>query len=201
MLAPDLLYIPTTTKGIIVCKNFLKKSKTLKKAPIFLELFGLNENTKWKPTDMMTNENGKITLLEELDISSIDWISFMKFIRLNDNENISIQKIVQLGIITEDEMKSIYYTSLKLGGVEEIDAFYINYHEIDATTEEDIKKRYNPQEPLEDYKNLFKWIIVSDNRQHTTLLNQNYSATSKSWRETNSINQYFYMRKEKTSEA
>ena len=46
MESPDLLLIPTTSKSVIVCKKFLKNSKTLKKAQILKELFGLNEKDK-----------------------------------------------------------------------------------------------------------------------------------------------------------
>ena len=83
MDCPDLLLIPTTSMSIIVCKNFLKKSKTLKKALVLQELFGLNENSKWKKTDMMLDEKGNITLLDELNISSFDWTALIKFIRIN----------------------------------------------------------------------------------------------------------------------
>ena len=131
MEPPDLLLIPTTSKSIIVCKNFLKKSKTLKKALVLQELFGLNEKSKWKKTDMMLDENGNITLLDELNISSFDWTALIKFIRINDAASITTEQIVSLNLFTEDEMESIYYTSIKLGGIEPIDNFYISYNKFE----------------------------------------------------------------------
>lgn len=203
MASPDLLLIPTTSKSIIVCKNFLKKSKTLKKAPILKELFGLNEKTKWKKTEMMSDENGNITLLDELDISSFDWNALIKFIRLNDSANITMEKIFSLNLFTQDEIDSIYYTSIKLGGIEAVDEFYINYNIIEKNISEDIKNIYNPQEPSEDYKNMYVWVLVNDTSslevERRRLLNIGYSCTSKTFRE--GVDQFWYMRREKTATA
>lgn len=203
MDSPDLLLIPTTSKSIIVCKNFLKKSKTLKKAPILKELFGLNEKTKWKKTEMMSDEKGNITLLDELDISSFDWNALIKFIRLNDSANITMEKIFSLKLFTQDEIDSIYYTAIKLGGIEAVDEFYINYNIIEKNISEDIKNIYNPQEPSEDYKNMYVWVIVNDTSplevERRRLLNIGYSCTSKTFRA--GVDQFWYMRREKTATA
>ena len=203
MDCPDLLLIPTTSKSIIVCKNFLKKSKTLKKALVLQELFGLNEKSKWKKTDMMLDENGNITLLDELNISSFDWTALIKFIRINDAASITTEQIVSLNLFTEDEMESIYYTSIKLGGIESIDNFYISYNKFEEKISEDMKKNYNPQEPMEDYKNIYLWTLVNDTNPMTSeirrLLEMGYSCTSKTFRQ--SVDQYWYMRREKTATA
>ncbi len=203
MESPDLLLIPTTSKSIIVCKNFLKKSKTLKKALVLQELFGLNENSKWKKTDMMLDEKGNITLLDELNISSFDWTALIKFIRINDAASITTEQIVSLNLFTEDEMESIYYTSIKLGGIESIDNFYISYNKFEEKISEDMKKNYNPQEPMEDYKNMYLWTLVNDTNPMTSeirrLLEMGYSCTSKTFRQ--SVDQYWYMRREKTATA
>ena len=194
MEPPDLLLIPTTSKSIIVCKNFLKKSKTLKKALVLQELFGLNEKSKWKKTDMM---------LDELNISSFDWTALIKFIRINDAASITTEQIVSLNLFTEDEMESIYYTSIKLGGIESIDNFYISYNKFEEKISEDMKKNYNPQEPMEDYKNMYLWTLVNDTSPMTSeirrLLEMGYSCTSKTFRQ--SVDQYWYMRREKTATA
>ena len=203
MESPDLLLIPTTSKSIIVCKNFLKKSKTLKKALILKELFGLTEKTKWKKTDMMLDEKGNITLLDELDISSFDWNALIKFIRINDSEHIATEEILSLKIFTDNEIESIYYTSIKLGGIEAVDEFYINYNILEKNISEDIKNIYNPQEPSEDYKNMYVWVLVNDTPvlevERRRLLNIGYSCTSKTFRE--GIDQFWYMRREKTASA
>ena len=203
MESPDLLLIPTTSKSIIVCKNFLKKSKTLKKALVLQELFGLNDNSKWKKTDMMLDEKGNITLLDELNISSFDWTALIKFIRINDAASITTEQIVSLNLFTEDEMESIYYTSIKLGGIESIDNFYISYNKFEEKISEDMKKNYNPQEPMEDYKNMYLWTLVNDTNPMTSeirrLLEMGYSCTSKTFRQ--SVDQYWYMRREKTATA
>jgi hypothetical protein len=203
MESPDLLLIPTTSKSIIICKKFLKKSKTLKNAPIFKELFSLNEKSKWKKLDMMIDKNGNITLLEELNISSFDWTALIKFIRINDSKGITLEEIVSLNLFTEDEIESIYYTSIKLGGIGSIDEFYIKYNKLEEKLSNDMKKKYNPQEPSEDYKKTYIWSITNDNvpsvTERISLLNDGYSCTSKTFRE--GITQYFYMRKEKTATA
>ena len=203
MDTPDLLLIPTTSKSIIVCKNFLKKSKTLKKAPILKELFGLNEKTKWKKTEMMSDEKGNITLLDELDISSFDWNALIKFIRINDSENIATEEILSLNIFTDNEIETIYYTSIKLGGIEAVDEFYIHYNRLEKNISEDIKNIYNPQEPSEDYKNMYVWVLINDTPvlevERRRLLNIGYSCTSKTFRE--GIDQFWYMRREKTASA
>jgi len=203
MESPDLLLIPTTSKSIIVCKNFLKKSKTLKKALVLQELFGLNDNSKWKKTDMMLDEKGNITLLDELNISSFDWTALIKFIRINDAASITTEQIVSLNLFTEDEMESIYYTSIKLGGIESIDNFYISYNKFEEKISEDMKKNYNPQEPMEDYKNMYLWTLVNDTNPMTSeirrLLEMGYSCTSKTFRQ--GVDQFWYMRREKTATA
>jgi hypothetical protein len=203
MESPDLLLIPTTSKSIIVCKNFLKKSKTLKKALVLQELFGLNEHSKWKKTDMMLDEKGNITLLDELNISSFDWTALIKFIRINDAASITTEQIVSLNLFTEDEMESIYYTSIKLGGIESIDNFYISYNKFEEKISEDMKKNYNPQEPMEDYKNMYLWTLVNDTNPMTSeirrLLDMGYSCTSKTFR--GGVDQLWYMRREKTATA
>lgn len=203
MDCPDLLLIPTTSKSIIVCKNFLKKSKTLKKALILKELFGLNQKTKWKKTDMMLDEKGNITLLNELDIGSFDWNALIKFIRINDSENITTEEILSLNIFTDNEIETIYYTSIKLGGIEAVDEFYINYNILEKNISEDIKNIYNPQEPSEDYKDTYVWVLVNDTPvlevERRRLLNIGYSCTSKTFRE--GIDQFWYMRREKTASA
>jgi len=203
MESPDLLLIPTTSKSVIVCKKFLKNSKTLKKALILKELFGLNEKSKWKKTDMMLDEKGNITLLHELNISSFDWNALIKFIRINDAASITTEEIVSLNLFTQDEMESIYYTSIKLGGIESIDNFYIRYNKFEEKISEDMKKKYNPQEPMEDYKNMYLWVLVNDTNSMISeirlLLDVGYCCTSKTFRE--GVDQFWYMRREKTATA
>ena len=111
--------------------------------------------------------------------------------------------IVSLNLFTEDEMESIYYTSIKLGGIESIDNFYISYNKFEEKISEDMKKNYNPQEPMEDYKNMYLWTLVNDTNPMTSeirrLLEMGYSCTSKTFRQ--SVDQYWYMRREKTATA
>jgi hypothetical protein len=204
MEQPELLLIPTTFKSVIVCKNMLRKSQTLKKAPILRELFKLNDKTtKWKVTDMMTDEKGNITLLNELNIHSHDWNSLLKFIKINDESKKSINEIIELDLFTEDEVDSLYYTSIKLGGIPDVDTFYLNYHEQEKKNENSIS--YNPQEPKEDYKNMYTWTIVNDHNpmesysEVKNLLDIGYSSTSVSFRQ--GVTQYWYMKKEKTAIA
>ena len=204
MEQPELLLIPTTFKSVIVCKNMLRKSQTLKKAPILRELFKLNDKTtKWKVTDMMTDKKGNITLLNELNIHSHDWNSLLKFIKINDESKKSINEIIELDLFTEDEVDSLYYTSIKLGGIPDVDTFYLNYHKAEKKKENSIS--YNPQEPKEDYKNMYMWAIVNDNNPMESysvvkeLLDMGYSSTSISFRE--GVTQFWYMKKEKTAIA
>ncbi len=201
MESPELLLIPTTFKSVIVCKDMLRKSQTLKKAPIFKELFKLNDKlTKWKVTDMMTDEKGNITLLNELNIHSHDWMTLIKFIKLNDESKKTLNELIKLDLFTEDEVDALYYTSIKLGGIPDVDIFYLKYYENEKITNEPF---YNPQEPKDDYKNIYLWTMVNDTNPMTTeirrLLDNGYTSTSKTFRE--GVDQYWYMRKEKTATA
>tara|TARA_X000000950_G_scaffold159369_2_gene195207 strand:+ start:1261 stop:1866 length:606 start_codon:yes stop_codon:yes gene_type:complete len=201
MESPELLLIPTTFKSVIVCKDMLRKSQTLKKAPIFRELFKLDDKlTKWKVTDMMTDEKGNITLLNELNIHSHDWMTLIKFIKLNDESKKTLNELIKLDLFTEDEVDALYYTSIKLGGIPDVDIFYLKYHKNEKLLNKII---YNPQEPKDDYKNIYLWTMVNDTHSMTSeirrLLDIGYACTSKTFRE--GVDQYWYMRKEKTATA
>ena len=201
MESPKLLLIPTTFKSVIVCKDMLRKSQTLKKAPIFRELFKLDDKlTKWKVTDMMTDEKGNITLLNELNIHSHDWMTLIKFLKLNDESKKTLNELIKLDLFTEDEIHALYYTSIKLGGIPDVDIFYLKYHENEKLVNKII---YNPQEPKDDHENIYLWAMVNDGgtmaTEITRLLDNGYTSTSKTFRE--GVDQYWYMRKEKTATA
>ena len=105
----------------------------LKNAEIFAEIFKLKK-TVFMKNEMIKNEKNYISICKFLNIFSIDWNIFVNFLNnLIINDDYSILKLHEI--------------SNKFGGIPEIDKLQLK-NEI---------KYYNPQNPKEDYKQLYNW--------------------------------------------
>ena len=119
-------------------------------------LFNLIEDTSFKKVDMITDENGCISICKFFEISRREWFVFMEFLKFGrikyDMEESSLVKISEI-----------------FGGIPSID-MYIgkNMLELDKKVH-----NYNPMTPVEDVKDLYDWHI----QYISGVINPGFSAT------------------------
>ncbi len=169
-------------KGIIDL-NSLKDiylNGRLQEANVFAKLFQLDDNTPFK------KEKFNINLFKDFDIELDHWYSLIIFLRTG--------LIPYQGDKKEEEkvLNNIIQVSVKLGGIPSLDIYYQNFYQEKIKN----KKKYNPQNPEEDNRQLFHWKIVSD-RSFGIFQKQNndYQATRIFRMTTSSVTEYVYFRK------
>lgn len=159
-------------KLILINVNDFKNNKQLKNAVIFNRLFNINKkHDNWAKKSMEKDENGNITLLQDLNISQDDWNLFMAYIKhgippyfytksytLFSQESI-IKKVEKLNEICN-----------KLGGIPTFDVFYEKF------VNSEINKKnifYNPQSPEEDSMQKYNWTICYSSNPSDVRINTN----------------------------
>ena len=167
-------------KKAIIDFDFLKesyKNGRLQGAHVLAKLLQIDDNSPFKKEEFNKN------LFKDFGINRQIWSYITIFLKTNImpvSDDFDIRKIMKVTTI--------------LGGIPSIDEYFINYEN------EKVKKRkkYNPQNPKEDHKNLFHWIICKD-REFQTFQNSNrfnnYTACKIFRVVPNTVTEYCYFRK------
>ena len=128
----------------IVDFSFLKQSYEngrLQGANVLAKLLCIDENTPFKVEEFNKN------IFKDFDISCRIWnyiIIFLKTGIMPVDNNLDILHIMEVSTI--------------LGGIPSIDEYYIEYKKKELKN----KKKYNPQKPEEDDRQLYDWKIQKD---------------------------------------
>jgi hypothetical protein len=169
-------------KGIVDF-DFLKKSYIngrLKDSKVFAKLFRIDEKTPFKI------ENFNINIFKDFNIEQKTWIQLIIFLKTGNIPYLYTNKTNDL------ILNNIMELSTKLGGIPFLDEFYKNYY---LEKMKNIKK-YNPQNPDEDYKILYDWKIVKDiNFMIFQNQNNDYEACRIFRIKETSVTEYVYFRK------
>ena len=72
--------VDVNDKIIIIDVEKLKGYDRVKNARVFKTLFKINEQSEFGDYPMKTNEDGHITILQDLDISNTDWYNLIQFL-------------------------------------------------------------------------------------------------------------------------
>ena len=164
----------------IIDFDFLKQSYEngrLQGADVLAKLLCIDENSSFKKEDFNKN------FFKDWDISCRIWNYIIIFLRtgiMPVDSYVDILQIMQVSII--------------LGGIPSIDEYYIEYKKKEVKN----KKKYNPQTPEEDDRQLYDWKIQKD----TELSNFQRSETGKLYTPCkifrivpSSVIEYIYFRK------
>jgi hypothetical protein len=128
----------------IIDFEFLKdsyKNGRLQGANVLAKLLKIDDNSPFKEEEFNKN------IFKEFGIKRKIWNYITIFLKTNImpiSNDIDIREIMQVTTI--------------FGGIPSIDEYYINYQNEKLQK----RKKYNPQKPSEDYKQLFHWIICKD---------------------------------------
>ena len=152
----------------------LKYNKKWYGARVFKYLFKLNgaENDPWKSEGMTINEEGKLTILQDFDISILDWSQFIYFLRSkhppffgawmttksikkNSHHEGYYNKIIQW-------LEDVNIVCNKLGGFPIFDKYYENFWEGNIVIEAfgsciPQRQHASPQNPGEDIYDEYLW--------------------------------------------
>lgn len=124
--------------------SFLKQSYEngrLQGADVLAKLLGIDDNTPFKVEKFNKN------IFKDFDISCRIWNYIIIFLKT--------------GIMPVDNYLDILHimeVSIILGGIPSIDEYYIEYKKKELKN----KKKYNPQKPEEDDRQLYDWKIQKD---------------------------------------
>jgi len=151
--------IDTNNCKILIDLDELKNSNRLKNAFIFNRLFGFDDNS-FKKEEMNKDNEGNYTLFKDFNISKIDWLSFINFIRNGKIEydisseyikNIKQKNSYQKLFIQELDRNISSGIFLAFGPIPSFDKYVsksINYYK---------NEKYNPMTPEEDYLQKYIW--------------------------------------------
>ena len=135
-------------KGIIDFDFLINSYKNgrLKDANVFAKLFAIDDNTPFK------KENFNKDLFINFDISLQHWNDLIIFLKTGITNFKGNEKM------EENTLVDLMYLTTKLGGIPSFDKYYEEFYEQKMIN----KKKYNPQTPEEDYKQMYIWKIQKD---------------------------------------
>ena len=153
-----LKFICKDDKIIYLNPKQLCEMDILKDLNNFKNLFSIDNLTS-------KNDNDEYTLLKTIDITYADWFEFISFVKYG------VPMYYSLDIFNNPNKKNTFIFNLerlnitcsKFGGVKEFDEFYLEFLEKCKNH----KTIYNPQQPIDDYKKLYKWGLGNMSYGHT----------------------------------
>lgn len=158
--------------------DFLKKSYLdgrLKGSIIFARLFGLDNETPFKKEDFNKD------FFVNYHITFKIWNHFIIFLKTGFIKN-------------EYFLNDLMELSTKFS-IKSIDDYYIQFYENNNKIKENLKN-YNPQNPKEDIKQIYKWKICrDDNINKFQICHSEYSACQIFRLPVNTVTEYVYFRK------
>ena len=175
------VYFEHNSKSIIDLE-FLKhsyKNGKLQGASVLAKLLNIDENSPFKKEEFNKN------IFKEFGIRRQIWNYITIFLKTNI-----------MPVSNDFDVQEMMLVTTTLGGIPSIEEFYINYKNEKLQK----RKKYNPQIPKEDHRQLFHWIICRDiefsNFQRSSLSN-NYTPCKLFRIASNSVTDYCYFRKPK----
>ena len=145
--------VDVNDKIIIIDVDKLKGYDRVKNARVFKTLFKINEQSEFGDYPMKVNDDGHITILQDLDISNTDWYNLIQFL-----EN----GLIKMDYLNKDQcielIENINITNMKLGGFPSFDDYYKDFYSNQIENHE----IYNPFTPEEDHKQIYIWDLESD---------------------------------------
>ena len=131
---------------VINCTQ-LENSQFLKEAHVLKRLLQI-ENDDFANIPLKTDEDGRILLFKDLDISKNEWMYLQNFLS---------HGYVPLEMMSWNEqvnaMENINFTAAKLGGVPSFDTYYHDFYERRNVP------TYNPKCPEDDILNQYEWTL------------------------------------------
>lgn len=180
--------VDVNNKIIIIDVEKLKGYDRVKNARVFKTLFKINEQSEFGDYPMKTNEDGHITILQDLDISNTDWYNLIQFL-----EN----GLIKMNYLDKDQsielIENVNMTNMKLGGFPSFDDYYKDFYNNQIQNHE----IYNPFTPEEDHKQIYIWDLESDlnrNFRNFHSIDDGWSVT-KHFRLENSVTDFMWWRK------
>jgi hypothetical protein len=164
--------------------EFLKdsyKNGRLQGANVLAKLLKIDENSPFKEEEFNKN------IFKEFGIRRHIWNYITIFLKTNI-----------MPVSTDIAILDIMQVTTILGGIPSIDEYYINYQNEKLQK----RKKYNPQKPCEDHKQLFHWIICKDTdfnffQLQLTSKSKNYTACKIFRVAPSTVVEYCYFRKPK----
>ena len=176
------IYCDGYNSKTIIDFEFLKdsyKNGRLQGANVLAKLLKIDENTPFKEEEFNKN------IFKEFGIRRQIWNYITIFLKTNI-----------MPVSNDQDIRNIMEVSTILGGIPSIDEYYINYQ-----NEKLIKrKKYNPQNPKEDHRQFYNWIIHKDTEFYTVQNSnnfKNYTACEIFRVVPNTVTEYCYFRKPK----
>ena len=173
------VYFENNYKSIIDLE-FLKhsyKNGKLQGASVLAKLLNIDENSPFKKEEFNKN------IFKEFGIRRQIWNYITIFLKTNI-----------MPVSNDFDVQEMMQVTTTLGGIPSIEEFYINYKNEKLQK----RKKYNPQIPKEDHRQLFHWIICRDsefsNFQRSSLSN-NYTPCKLFRIASTSVTDYCYFRK------
>ena len=183
--------VDVNDKIIIIDVEKLKGYDRVKNARVFKTLFKINEQSEFGDYPMKVNDDGHITILQDLDISNTDWYNLIQFL-----EN----GLIKMDYLNKDQcielIENINVTNMKLGGFSSFDDYYKDFYSNQIENHE----IYNPFTPEEDHKQIYIWDLESDlNRNFRDFhkIDDGWSVT-KHYRLEKSVTDFIWWRKLKS---
>ena len=183
--------VDVNDKIIIIDVEKLKDYDRVKNARVFKTLFKINEQSEFGDYPMKVNDDGHVTILQDLDISNTDWYNLIQFL-----EN----GLVKIDHLNKDQcielIENINITNMKLGGFPSFDDYYKDFY----SNQIESREIYNPFTPEEDHKQIYIWDLELDtnhNFRHTHKITDGWSAT-KHYRLGSSVTDFIWWRKLKS---
>ena len=156
----------------------LKNNPRLEGAEVFKMLFGISDTNPFGRFPMGKDEEGCITILRDLQISSNQWYVFNVFLNTGSvpgYDDYKLGKDYKYNSVSCN-IETLQEICVKFGGLPSFDVFRENFYK--GETEEKIMT--DPKNPEEDNKNKYQWRRVRATGPHVThpLACKGWSCTS-----------------------
>lgn len=178
--------VDTNDEIFIINCSAMDECPMLVGADVFKELLGIKKD-RFADTPLKTDEEGRILLFRELDISKMEWMHLMHFLN-HGRPQLDSHKWEQQCLI----MENINCTATKLGGIPCFDVFYQKFYE------ENRSPPSNPKCPDEDDFDRYHWVLEN-------FANRSLRTASKEWSATRhfrlGITDFVWWRREKKLDA
>ena len=146
----------------------LKNNPRLEGAEVFKMLFGISDTNPFGKFPMGKDEEGCITILRDLQVSTSQWYVFNVFLNTGSvpgYDDYKLGKEYKYNEVSHN-IETLQEICVKFGGLPSFDVFRENFYKGESEGTTLISN--NPMTPEQDKKNLYQWRITDHNSSCST---------------------------------
>ncbi len=169
-----------TTSGTLVLIDLykLKNNPRLEGAEVFKMLFGISDTNPFGRFPMEKDEEGCLTILRDLQITSKQWYVFNVFLNTGSvpgYDDYKLGKVYKYNSVSSN-IETLQEICTKLGGLPSFDVFRENFYKDEAEE----KIMFDPKNPEEDNKSKYQWqrVRATGSNSAAPPANQGWSCAS-----------------------